>query len=67
MSPLIGPSPTRGEGSKHQPRSVPSPSGRGPGKVICWSRATLFPAPTYIPIFFLVTLVGIASSGLSGQ
>ena len=43
----------------------PLPLGEGQGRLLELGFA--MPAPTYSPIFFLVTLVGMASSGLSGQ
>ena len=55
----------RGEGSKHQARSVPLPLGEGEGRLLALGFP--MPAPTYNPIFFLVTRVGMASRGLSGQ
>jgi hypothetical protein len=55
----------RGAGSKHQARSVPLPLGEGEGRLLALGFP--MPAPTYNPIFFLVTRVGMASRGLSGQ
>ena len=53
------------EGANTRLARFPLPLGEGEGRLL--ELGFPMPAPTYSPIFFLVTLVGMASSGLSGQ